>query len=450
MANDFLKNSIGFLIPIKFQYSRTFWEQYKRILDSEYWDHEKLRELQWKKLKDLLSYSYKHSKYYKRIFSEHGIIPNDIKDINDFQKKVPVLKKEDIRENLQDMICLPKNRIKKVTTGGSTGIPLGFYLEKNITYQKTLAFEWRHYNEGGYQFRDRSVALRGKVIKNGVNKYDRYSNTLLLSTYNMSQENMHEYVKLIEKFRPEYIKGYASAVEVFAKFIAENYPEFNNEQYIKSLFTSSETLYPHQLNLFKNHLKIKVYDKYGNSEQCSIIGQCRNSKYHDNMEYSFSEFLDQEDRPVSKGEAKLISTSFVNYAVPFIRYDTNDNVYVTLENNCNCGRKSTIIKKILGRAQDIIVDNKNNLITLTSLIFAQHFDCFIRIKQLQIHQEKIGQISIRLIPTDNFTKKDKEELINKIEKASNNRLSVFVEIVEKIDQTRSGKHLFLQQKLKLT
>ena len=193
-----------------------------------------------------------------------------------------------------------------------------------------------------------------------------------------------------------------------------------------------------------------MYDKYGNSEQCSIIGQCRNSKYHDNMEYSFSEFLDQENRPVSKGEAKLISTSFVNYAVPFIRYDTNDNVYVTLENNCNCGRKSTIIKKILGRAQDIIVDNKNNLITLTSLIFAQHFDCFIRIKQLQIHQEKIGQISIRLIPTDNFTKKDKEELINKIEKASNNRLSVFVEIVEKIDQTRSGKHLFLQQKLKLT
>jgi phenylacetate-CoA ligase len=127
------------------------------------------------------------------------------------------------------------------------------------------------------------------------------------------------------------------------------------------------------------------------------------------MEYSYSEFVDNNNQTIKKGTARLISTSFVNYATPILRYDTGDLVEIN-ENTkkCECGMNHNRITKLIGRDQDLIVDKDGNLITLTALIFGQHFKEFQKIEKFQVVQEKIGEIEIHIIPHEAFTNSDIE------------------------------------------
>jgi len=435
------------LLPSKYQLPKILLQQYQFLQESKKWDLKHLREYQWHELKKLLNYAYCNSPYYKKLFSEHSINLNHIKNFKDFSQKVPILSKNEIRHNLERLVTLPKNKLARTTTGGTIGKPLEFYLEKNVTYNKTLAFEWRHYNSGGYFFNDKIVTLRGNTIKDNIYEHHKEKHCLFLSAFDMTKENMHKYVKLIEKYQPKYIAAYASAAEILANFVSEYYPYFNKNGQIKSLFATSETLYDYQKNIIEKAFNLKVFDKYGNSEQCTIIGQCQLRKYHDYMEYSYSEFLDENNEEVKNGQARLVSTSFVNYATPFIRYETGDIVEIERNDKCDCGMQHTVIKRIIGREKETIIDKKGNEIALGPILFGIHDQDWGRIKRIQFVQDKMGYLILKVVSNE------KEEWIYKyIKSLFDRRLTLFeykIKIVNDIKLTGVGKHKYLIQNLNL-
>ena len=89
------------------------------------------RMYQLKKVQQLLAYAYEHTRYYRNLFDKNNIKPWDVQSLDDM-KKIPVLTKDIVRDNLQDMISdvIPKDKLIYVTTGGSTGKPLGFYISQ--------------------------------------------------------------------------------------------------------------------------------------------------------------------------------------------------------------------------------------------------------------------------------------------------------------------------------
>lgn len=100
-----------------------------------------------------------------------------------------------------------------------------------------------------------------------------------------------------------------------------------------------------------------------------------------------------------------------------------------------------------GRLQDFIVANDGSLITLTALIFAQHFKAFGKIKNMQLYQDRMGEVIVKIIPANEFSKEDSNEIIKKMENAVNGKIKVKVKLVDKIQRTSSGKYRFLIQKL---
>ncbi|GAF84516.1 unnamed protein product, partial [marine sediment metagenome] len=169
---------------------------------------------------------------------------------------------------------------------------------------------------------------------------DVENNYLILSTYDMTEENLPRYVKKIEEFKPKVIRGYPSALDILARFIKENNLTINKKRNIKAISTSSENLYPAQRKLIEGIFKCAIFDKYGNCEQVTILGECeKHAGYHDFMEYSYMEILDTEGKPVTEeGQiGEIVSTGFTNYAVPFIRYKPEDLVEYTTH-KCSCGR----------------------------------------------------------------------------------------------------------------
>jgi Coenzyme F390 synthetase len=202
-------------------------KKYDFLNKSQYWSSNKLEKYQMKELKKLLNHSYKNVPYYTKVFEEINLKPKDFSSLNDL-KLFPLLTKEIIINNFSDFI--PKNYSKKqleyVTTGGSTGIPVGFFYEKKNTNQKELAFIKTLWDRVSYDFRDKVVILRGDIINPSLIRkgefWDYSFNKLIMSSYHMTDTNLFGYVKKIREYNPKFMLGYPSSITLLAKFMEKN------------------------------------------------------------------------------------------------------------------------------------------------------------------------------------------------------------------------------------
>ncbi len=452
----FIQN-IGKRIYSKFK--KPIWENpeflkwYNFLQESQWWSRAKLEEYQMQQLSKLLNHAYVNVPYYRRVFDERGLKPKDIQNLADL-RKLPYLTKDDVRKNLKDLVArnIPKEEMEYVTTGGTSGKPLGFYIEKRTNLIR-MAFEWREWNWMGYKFGDKCVVLRGNVVTRKENnkpawwEYDKENNYLILSTYDMTDENLPKYVEKIEEFKPRIIRAYPSALDILAKFIKKNNLKVNTKGNVKAISTSSENLYPAQRKLIEGVFKCPIFDKYGNAEQVTILGECeKHEGYHDFMEYSYTEILDKDGNRVTKDKevGEIISTGFTNYAMPFIRYRTEDLVEYTTH-KCSCGRQSPLVKKIEGRLQELIVAKNGNLISMAAL--NMHSDVFDNVKQFQFYQDTPGKVIFKVIKKDIYTDKDTRYIIQELQKKMKNQVDIEISFVENIPLTERGKYTFLVQKL---
>ena len=98
-----LKHIYG-TIPLPIRHGKVFRDTYKFLQESQWWSREKLEEYQMQQLAKLLTHSYENVPYYRRMFEERGLRPENIQDFDDL-RKLPYLTKDIIRENLSDLLA---------------------------------------------------------------------------------------------------------------------------------------------------------------------------------------------------------------------------------------------------------------------------------------------------------------------------------------------------------
>jgi len=443
------------LLPVRFRYGKLFWESYKFLKYSQWWSREKLEEYQMEQLNKLLKHSFEFVPYYRKIFKKSGISIEDIKILDDL-KKLPYLTRENIQENLLDLIAknYPKSMLKYVTTGGSTGMPLGFYEEKETAWLREWAFIINLWERVGYKIGDRCVVLRGNVIKSAQSgrfwEYDPVKNNLILSSYHIKESALPEYIEKIREFSPLFIQSYPSVITILARFMKENdikpFPE------LKAILCTSENIYDWQRALLEEVFRCRVYSFYGHTEKVALAGECEKSTcYHIQPEYGIVELIDKDGKPLTKDNevGEIVATGFNNYVCPFIRYRTGDlGVFTSIK--CVCGRNFSLLKKVLGRIQEFVVTEDKRLIPFTALIFAQHFGAFSTIKEMQFIQEEEGKLLIRVVKTTRYSNEDEEELRSKIQNATGGGLRIEFDYVDSIPRTERGKYRLFIQKLPIS
>lgn len=412
---------------------------------SEKWTEEQIKEYQLQQLKEIVKYAYDNTRGYRRLYDDAGIHPDSIRTFEDF-KKLPFVTKEMIRDNLDDFSIKVKGR-QYVTTGGSTGIPFGFYRDK-IAFAKELASKAYQYYRIGWKEGDRQLVLRGLVIPspNHVKFYPRF-NELRCSSYYLTPEWMELYYKKALNFRPKWIKCYPSSGYIFAKFLKEkrwNIPG------IKGVLCASENLYDFQKELLQEVFGCRVFSHYGHYEMAVLAGFCEfEDTYHVLPQYGYAELIDEKGRSVEKPGAKgeIVATSFIMKATPFIRYRTRD-IAILKGWKCNsCGRPYQIWEKIDGRLQEFIITKNNRYISMTSI--NMHDDIFDHIYQFQFYQKKKGEVIFRFIPKTTCNKKIIEDMFRRLKIKLGNDVELIMKPVKEIPLTPRGKHRFLIQKLNL-
>lgn len=424
--------------------NRYYCEWLKFLKGTEHWTQKQISDYQLCEIRRIVSNAYNNTVGYNKLYNDYGIFPSNINSLEEF-RKLPLITKEMIRDHLDDFSVNVKRK-EYVTTGGSTGVPFGFYRSK-IAFSRELASKAYQYRRIGWKEGDRQIVIRGSVIPSAdhIQFYPRF-NELRCSSYYLTDERMEEYRRRAWKFKPDWVKFYPSSGYIFAKFLKKTGRDFPP---LKGVLCASENLYDYQKKILQEVFKARVFSHYGHYELAALAGFCeKEDTYHVLPQYGYVELLDKNgkivDKPGQVGE--IVATSFLMNITPFVRYKTKDIAVFKSWGCKSCGRPYQIWDRIEGRLQEFVVTKNNRFISMTAM--NMHDNIFDSLKQFQFLQEKKGQIIFNYVA--DVLDKDEEDIIKKrlLIKLGDD-VDLIMKKVSYIPTTTRGKHRFLVQKLNI-
>lgn len=415
---------------------------YKEFMETQWWPYDRLVELQSEQLQRLICFAYEYVPYYRQLFVSLGLKPSDIKSPHDLQK-LPILTKRIIRQHRAEMTPNNLGRLKYVrnSTGGSTGETLQYLMSvEDLT--RGIALLYRGWSYGGYRLGDRVAQIAGSsLIPTAQSSLQKWAisllrNTRSYSSYGMSDETLIQYVRSLNNFKPEFLRGYATSIYTLASFIRNRGLSVKFRP--RAVFTTSEKLLEGQRRVIEEVFRTEVFDNYGLNDGGVSAYECEeHCGMHIDMERAILEVVDEDGQQVIGKPGKILATSLYNYAFPFIRYDTGD-IGIMIRSKCSCGRELPLLKELVGRMTDVL-DVKGRKIG--SPVLATLFGKF-DIEQYQIIQESNESLTCRIVKGPMYSKDD-EEFIRKSLISHLGPVDIVFEYVSSIVPEGGNKHKFI-------
>ncbi len=415
---------------------------FRELMASQWWDPEKIRDLQLRKLRDLVSIALNETADYRRLSGiEPGWLPESIQDL----QRLPLLDKATISANREGLVNhrVPGGPIH-YNTGGSSGRPLIFYLDKRRqAYDK--AARMRTHEWWGIRPGDREAYIWGSPVE--LSKQDRtkqlrdaLTNEMLLSAFDLSERSIGTFVDRLRHFKPKCLFGYPSSMAVMCQ-LARKAGLILSDIPVQTVFSTAEVLYDHQKEIISETLSgAPVVNGYGSREGGFIAHECPEGRMHMTSESVIVEFL-KDGRSVGAGEdGEIVITHLDNHTMPFIRYRTGD-VGQPSDEICPCGRGLEVMKVVKGRSTDFIIAPDGRWVHGLALIYAVRD--IPGVQQYQIVQRDVDSIVVRLVMSDSFPPDGQTRIREGIVERLGPQVQVLIEKVAKIEQEASGKFRYV-------
>jgi len=415
---------------------------YRRALErSQYFDRDALRALQLRELRRLLVHAYEFVPFYRGRFDAAGFRPDRIRSLEEL-RELPELTKADIRAHLPDLVSTrPGRAVERRTTSGSTGVPLEFFLDERY---RTVGEAARARSQSWYGFArgDKSVHLAGSAWD--LPRWSRRQRTLArverqrwFNLFDMTEARLRDFAQGLERWRPDFIFGYASGLHALAKTTERN--QFRIRP--RTVQSHAEQLWDFQRRTIEEAFQCPLIDTYGARESSPIATQCLvRDGLHVMADLRLVEVLDDEGRPTEPGQVgRVVLTDFTNYAMPLIRYANEDLASWREDAPCPCGRTLPRLAAIHGRSSDV-VRTKSGM-RIHGYFFMFLFYGAQGIEQFQIRQTSLDDLEILIQPTQAFRPEFITELKEKIDAHTGSAFRVSCRLVERIPAT-AGKHRF--------
>jgi len=419
------------------------WREFLNKADR--WSTSQIEEYQLSQIKRIVRHAYENTPGYRELYANAGLSPDSVRSLEDL-RKFPTVTKEMIRDGLESFSAPTRNRVY-ITTGGSTGIPFGFYRDSK-SFAKELASKAHQYSRIGWKEGDPQLVLRGIPIKrkNAMQFYPRF-NELRCSSYHLTAQWMEKYRVRALQYKPDWLRCYPSSGCIFASFLKDTGGTFPP---LKGILCASENLYAFQRQFLSQVFKARVFSHYGHYEMAVLAGFCESEDtYHILPQYGFAELLDEKGNVVTTpGElGEIVGTSFVMYATPFVRYKTRDYAVFKGWGCSGCKRPYQLWERIEGRLQEFILTGRGRPISMTAM--NMHDDVFDDLRQFQFYQRSRGELYFRFIPKETCKPESLQTMQNRLQSKLGDDVTLRFQKVADIPPTQRGKHRFLIQELAL-
>ena len=435
--NQVIKNMV---LPLSdLALGRSLARHMRFVEESQWWSPEQLREFQNEKLRDLIRHAYTNVPYYRQVFDERRLKPEDIKTTDDLVK-LPILTKEIIKKNLPEKLLargIPKRQIMFACSSGSTGEPLQYYTTKDA-YSFNIACGLRAWSWTGFRLGDKYLKISQNPRKGFLNKLQDFVQRCdYVHSQSLTPAGIADIVEKIRSSRAKLLRGYPSTLYVLAGYVRDNQIDDIRP---KAVTTTGEILFAHMRELIEKQFHCRIFDAY--SGECGAnVSECETHEvYHISAEYAFTELIADGRRVENEGKGEVVSTNFWNYAVPFIRYNVKD-VAVLTGKKCSCKRGLPVLESIQGRDSDILVTPSGKHLIVH--FFTGYFEYIDSVEQFQVLQNKPDQITLLMIPNEKFDKDTENKIHKDVTKYIGDDVKLQIKIVDDIALTRSGKRRFM-------
>ena len=313
--------------------------------------------LQSVRLVKLVDYVYHNVEFYRKKMQAKGLLPGDIKGLEDITK-LPFTTKDDLRDNYPfGLFAVPKSQIVRVhassgTTGKATVVgytrrDLDIWSEcvarcltmANVTKEEIIQIGY------GYGLFTGGLGAHGGAEKIGA------------MVVPMSTGNSKKLITMMVDFgvtaiacTPSYLLHISELLE--AEGLVKDLK-------LKTAICGAEPWTDKMRTEIEGRLNITAHDIYGLSEVMGPGVAC-DCSFHKGLhvceDHFYPEVIDSATMtPVSDGVAgELVFTTLTKEGLPLIRYRTKD--ITTIDHSpCECGRTSARISKFRGRVDDMLI-----------------------------------------------------------------------------------------------
>ncbi|MGQ8336698.1 phenylacetate--CoA ligase family protein [Sunxiuqinia sp. A32] len=382
---------------------------------------DEMKALQSERLIETVQRIYHSIPSYRKKMQEKGLVPGDIKSIDDLSK-LPFTTKQDLRDNYPfGMFTVPMSEIVRVhASSGTTGKPTVVgYTRKDLNtwaevVTRTLCMAGVHRNDMV------QIAYGYGLFTGGLGMHYGCEN-LGASVIPISGGNTQKQLQLMQDFRTSVI----ACTPSYSLYLAEAMEEAGIKKEDLKLrvgIFGAEPWTEEMRKEIESKLGLKAIDIYGLSEvigpgvSCECEHQCG---MHINEDHFVPEIIHPETlEPMPAGEiGELVFSTITKEGIPIIRYRTRDLTRLIYD-KCECGRTLVRMEKCKGRSDDmliirgvnvfpsqiesvllemsetephylLIIEREGNLDTLKLMVEVQEQFFSDEIKQLEILRKKI-------------------------------------------------------------
>ncbi len=321
-------------------------------------EREQIRALQLEKLRATVEYVYANVPYYREKMQAKGMIPGDIKTLDNL-KDLPITTKQDLRDTYPfGLFAAPMEDIVRIhASSGTTGkqTVVGYTRRDIDVWAECMA---RCLVMADADKNSRVQVSYGYGLFTGGLGAHYGAEKLGAVAIPASSGNTQRQITMLVDFGVTHL----CCTPSYAMYIAESLNEMGytkDDLKLKAGCFGAEPWSEAMRAELESRLGIRAHDIYGLSEIMgpSVSQDCRSqSGLHIWEDYYIPEITDPDtNMPVKEGEkGDLVITTIGKEGIPLIRYKTRDICSLTYE-KCECGRTHARMSKPTGRTDDMLI-----------------------------------------------------------------------------------------------
>lgn len=421
------------------RYGGKFASYVNGFVEREYYSELDWNRYQTDKLRSLLVYVGQNVPYYQALFREQGLRLADLQnfDLKDLSK-LPLLEKSTIRENHEQFISTePGKTYNTYHTSGTTGTPLAIKWTNETDRLNAAAYEARVRRWAGLDYKMSRAMIGGRLVVPKGNakppfwRYNLAEKQLYMSAFHISPPNLPDYVTALNRFKPDYLVGYASSHFFLARMIDEQGLEIYQP---RAILTSSEKLTDEMREMLEKVYRCPVFDGYNGVEGSCLVSECEFHHLHVSPDVGIVEIVADTGEILSAGQVgEVVTTGFLNFEQPLIRYRMGDMASLSNE-SCSCNRQMPIISELVGRLEDVVIGRDGR----ETVRFHGIFVGLPYVREGQVIQHTLDDFELRLVVDEGFGDAQRLVIVNRFEERLGPINLKFV-YTDEIERTQGGK-----------
>ena len=408
------------------------------LKERENWTRGMIGSFQLERINALWRYAITHVPYYKKLISRSAL-PLSFSSLEEFTSQVPILPRNEVKNQPLAFISEKAARGSWCRTGGSTGIPMDIYWGHDA-HLEVLRAKYRHHNMWGLDIFNRMIFLWGHAasLRPGLAGFlsrikqpleDRMRNRLRLSAYFLGRDNLQCYLRQIAAFRPSGLYGYGHAVYLLAMEAGQKGFQCDT---LKLVILTGEPISRKITETVEKAFGAPAIREYGSIECGFIAGEWTDRSLRVREDIVFLESIAK-----SEGIHDLVLTLLTNHSFPLIRYSIGDVTSGPLEIP---SKGFATLPSVDGRANDLLITLGGRLIS--PFLVETLFDQIPGLCRYRVVQKRDGSLNVLAemmegqAPLDGITL---ERRLSKLVEGYPVKLAV----VQAIPGLPSGKHCWV-------